>query len=131
LKLLLDTHVLVWAATASERLGPKALASLRTGECSLSTISAHELVRLVAGARLEFGMPIAAWLAAACAQLRVDWAPVHVAEAIESYSLPNFDHRDPCDRLIVATARIGAHVLMTADDVLLDYKGVRTIDARL
>jgi PIN domain nuclease of toxin-antitoxin system len=75
-------------------------------------------------------MPIAAWLVAACDQLRVDWAPVQVAEAIESYSLPNFDHRDPCDRLIVATARLSARVLVTADEVLLRYEGVRTLDAR-
>jgi PIN domain nuclease of toxin-antitoxin system len=96
----------------------------------LSTISAHELARLVRGARLDFGMPIAAWLTAACAQLRVDWVPVHVAEAVESYNLPNFDHRDPCDRLIVATARLSARVLVTADDVLLRYEGVRSLDAR-
>jgi PIN domain nuclease of toxin-antitoxin system len=131
LKVLLDTHVLVWAVIAPERLGPKALAQLRTADCSLSSISAHELARLASAGRLEFGMPLGAWLTLACGQLQAHWIPVQVAEAIESYHLPNFEHRDPCDRLIVATARLSARVLVTADDTLLEYSGVRTLDARL
>jgi len=41
--------------------------------------------------------------------------------AIESYALPEVFHRDPADRLIVATARVASATLMTRDRRILDY----------
>jgi PIN domain nuclease of toxin-antitoxin system len=93
-------------------------------------MTAHELARLVALGRLQFKMPIAAWLREVQSQLQFEWAPVQLAEAIESYCLPNFEHKDPCDRMLVATARISGRVLVTADDVLLGYSDVGSTDAR-
>jgi len=41
--------------------------------------------------------------------------------AVESYALPDVFHRDPADRLIVATARVANATLMTRDQRILDY----------
>jgi len=43
--------------------------------------------------------------------------------AVEAHSLPNRFHRDPVDRLIVATARVANATLMTRDRRILDYAG--------
>jgi PIN domain nuclease of toxin-antitoxin system len=41
--------------------------------------------------------------------------------AIESYSLPGVFHKDPADRIIVATARLENAILITEDDKILNY----------
>jgi len=41
--------------------------------------------------------------------------------AVEAYTLPDGFHRDPADRLIVATARVAGAALMTRDRRILDY----------
>ena len=45
----------------------------------------------------------------------------------EAYSLPEFSHSDPVDRIITATARLNNCTLMTADKKLLDYPHVATV----
>ena len=50
--------------------------------------------------------------------------------AVESYRLPEPFHRDPADRLLVATARLEDVVILTADDPILAHPHVRAVDAR-
>ena len=50
--------------------------------------------------------------------------------AAEAYRLPGEFHRDPADRILVATARLESWTLLTADRRILDYPHVRTKDAR-
>lgn len=49
---------------------------------------------------------------------------------IEAYKLPGRFHKDPADRLLVATARINDLTLVSADERILAYRAVRTLDAR-
>jgi PIN domain nuclease of toxin-antitoxin system len=129
--LLLDTHVVLWAALAPERLGVKAKGLIEANTCLVSTISAQEIARLCATGKLtKLKAPLNAWLAELRAQLAFEWAEATVSEAIESYALPDFDHKDPCDRLIVAAARCRSATLMTADELLLPYAHLNCVDAR-
>jgi len=50
--------------------------------------------------------------------------------AIEAYRLPDPFQRDPADRLLVATARIHGLQLLTADEAILGFPGVRGLDCR-
>ena len=45
----------------------------------------------------------------------------------EAYSIPEPFHRDPVDRIIVATARLNSCHIITADQKILDYPHVDTI----
>ncbi len=45
----------------------------------------------------------------------------------EAYSLPEHFHRDPADRILVATARLHALTIVTADRRILDYPHVNTL----
>jgi PIN domain nuclease of toxin-antitoxin system len=50
--------------------------------------------------------------------------------AIKSYDLPGGFHKDPVDRMLVATAmELDCH-LLTADKLILNYPHVKSIDAR-
>jgi PIN domain nuclease of toxin-antitoxin system len=49
---------------------------------------------------------------------------------VEAYSLPSPFHRDPVDRVLVATARSYQATLLTADERILTYSHVRTGDCR-
>ena len=50
--------------------------------------------------------------------------------AMEAYALPGTFHRDPADRVLVATARRDGLTLVTAGARILAYPHVRTQDAR-
>jgi PIN domain nuclease of toxin-antitoxin system len=50
--------------------------------------------------------------------------------AIEAYKLPGRFHKDPADRLLVATGRLRDLTLVTAAERILAYRSVRTLDAR-
>ena len=50
--------------------------------------------------------------------------------AAEAYTLPGAFHRDPADRVLVAAARLQGWTLVTADDRILKYPEVRSLNAQ-
>ena len=86
--------------------------------------------RLLALDRLRLKMDLRAWVDQALRLLAATTLLISHEVAIEAYRLPEPFHRDPADRLLVATARIHALHLVTADELILEYPGVPTIDAR-
>jgi len=91
------------------------------GALRIAAISLWEIALLASQGRIVLGKSIGLWLEEALA----DPGPVIDAltpqVAIESYTLPEVFHRDPADRLIVATARVASATLMTRDRRILDY----------
>ena len=129
---LIDTHVLVWSQEQPKRLGKKTR-ELLLDEAStvlLSAVSALEIARLGALARLRFKAPPVDWFQRACAALGVQVVDVTPAIGFEAYGLAGDFHKDPADRVIVATARVTQASLITADERLLNYGFVRSFDAR-
>ncbi len=132
MSMLLDTHVLVWSAVEPERLGRKAKALLLDPEQALcvSSVSVLEIARLNALAQLRLASPVAVWCERARRAIGASPVGMDDAIAVEAYALPGSFHADPADRILVATARINGWRLMTADDRIIKYSGVRSIDAR-
>lgn len=132
MNLLLDTHVLVWAESLDDRLGPQTRALLLDPSNTLfvSPISALELSRLIALSRLTLRKSLDDWFASARQHLAFQDAPLTHSAAIDSYQLPAAFHKDPADRMLVATARELGCPLVTADDLILGYSHVLTLDAR-
>lgn len=130
--LLLDTHVLVWAESLDQRLGPETRALLLDSANTLlvSPITTLELSRLIALSRLNLKKTLHDWLALARQHLGFEDARFTHRTAIASYELPGDFHKDPADRMLVATARELDCLLVTADDLILGYSAVRTFDAR-
>lgn len=132
MNLLLDTHVLVWAESLDQHLGPETRALLLDPANTLlvSPITTLELSRLIALSRLNLQKPLHDWLDIARQHLGFEDARFTHRAAIASYELPGNFHKDPADRMLVATARELDCLLVTADDLILGYSHARTFDAR-
>lgn len=130
--IVLDTHVLIWwAAHELTELSSKARKAidreLEEGSIAVSSISAWELAMLVAAGRLSLTMDVAAWLNNVAQIEALRFVPVDNEIAVASTRLPGEFHKDPADRIIVATARKIAAPLLTADRKIRDYPHVHTI----
>ena len=118
--IVLDTHTLVWWVTGDSTLSKKAKAAIAhemaDGEIVVSAISAWEIAMLVEREKLVLSMDVNSWLATVAAIEAVRFAPIDVEIATKSVDLPGEFHKDPADRMIVATARKFAAPLVTKDE---------------
>jgi PIN domain nuclease of toxin-antitoxin system len=123
---LLDTHVWLWAQRGeTERFDSGLLKELeesqRRRQLCVSAISILEIARLVALQQYTLASSIDDFVAEATRDdglLLLDLTPRIL---IESTRLPGEIHRDPSDRLLVATAREHGLTLVTRDKRLLLY----------
>ena len=117
---VLDTHIWVWWMLGDSKLkGSKReyLDALPPGNRPvLSDISLWEVGMLVEMGRLDIGGDIESWLEIAASPATVSLQPVTPAIIAEMNRLPSGFHRDPANRLIVATARVLGKPLATVDD---------------
>lgn len=134
--IVLDTHTLVWAVQDDPQLGPEARLRLdnETGDAGVwvSAFSIWEVALLAKRARIDLEMPTERWVRGVLALPGIRLAPLDPEIAMDSVALPGRMHKDPADRIIVATARHHDVPLMTADEAILTYGKdghVRTIDA--
>jgi PIN domain nuclease of toxin-antitoxin system len=118
MKLLLDSHVLLWALHDPGRLHPEAEATIRDPAhvVFFSAASVWELELKAAVGKLEIP---AAWLEASEEAGFLE-LPVTAAEAKMSAHLP-WHHRDPFDRLLVAQAQRRGLRIATRDGLIAAY----------
>jgi PIN domain nuclease of toxin-antitoxin system len=130
--IVLDTHTLLWWASGdkvqlSEAAAQTIEGELNGGQIIVSSISAWELAMLVNKNRLVLSMDIEEWLLVVGQIEAVNFVPVDNEIAVKSTELPGEFHKDPADRIIIATARKFAASLITADEKIRVYPHVRTI----
>ena len=132
MRVLLDTHVLIWSQEAPANLGRKMRRLLvdPANELLVSAASTLEISRLVAMGHVLTKVELDIWLQRAVASLQAHSVVIDHRVAVEAYELPGAFRKDPADRLLVATARIEGATLATADDLILRYPHVQTADAR-
>lgn len=85
----------------------------------LSAISLWEVAMLVDLQRLSLDIPLSEWLATAAHPRTVTLIPISPAIAAGTALLPSSFHRDPADRLIVATCRELEAPLLTHDRLIM------------
>ena len=116
--LLLDTHVLLWANEAPERLSIEAVAALEdpANDLLVSSISVAEIEikRRLGKLTLEHSCHKLA------AQLDALWLDLTAVHAMALRTLP-YLHADPFDRLLIAQAMTEGHTLVTTDQKVLAY----------
>jgi PIN domain nuclease of toxin-antitoxin system len=129
---LLDTHVWIWSQELPERFGVRTTELLLdpASRVFVSTTSTLEIARLVALGRLRLTMDLGHWVSESLRHLDSETIEISHEIAIEAYRLPDPFQRDPADRLLVATARIHGLQLLTADEAILGFPGVRGLDCR-
>lgn len=131
--ILLDTHIWVWWVQGDLRLGENALADLdrrAKDGIGVSVFSCWEVAMLHARGRLAFSCSLDDWIQAALGYAGVELVGLTTTIAIESCRLPGELHRDPADRILVATALSLECPLVTADERILRYPHVRALSPR-
>lgn len=130
--IVLDTHVLIWWVTgdlANHSATALALINqeLEGGEIIISSISAWEIAMLVEKERITLSMDVAEWLLLIEQIEAVKFFEVNNEIAVKSTQLPGEFHKDPVDRMIVATSRKLGAQLVTADEKILGYAHVKAV----
>ncbi len=124
MRILLDTHILLWRLAASPRLS-EAAARLIDEQAEAVLASAASVWEVSIKWSLRRGgagdMPLSGSdFLAALAQVGLEILPITPAHAAAVERLPML-HGDPFDRLLIAQARCEGLVLLTADARLVDY----------
>ena len=118
LRLLLDTHVLVWVLSEPNRLAAKTSEAIaaKENDVFVSAVSPWELA--VKGPREGLGLPDD--IEAQVDRQSFERLPVLFRHIEPIKSMPYF-HRDPFDRMLVAQAITEGLTIVTADRKLRDY----------
>ena len=129
--IVLDTHAFVWWLAGDSALSRKAKSVIERerngGDIVVSSITAWEIAMLVERERLLLSMDVASWLGTAAQIEAIRFYPIDVEIALKSATLPGAFHKDPADRMIVATARKLAAPLVSKDERIRAYAHVKTI----
>ena len=122
MRLLLDTHTLLWAVGAPDRLSEPVRAALLTdhNDVSLSIASLWEVAIKVSLRRLELSPDWRALIDNGRARMGGRWLPVESNHCAQVAQLP-WHHRDPFDRMLIAQAMCEDMTLVSKDRVFADY----------
>jgi len=116
---LLDTHVLLWAVSAPERLSPGIRSLIQKGAYAVSVASLWELINK----REKRDAPVkdpAAWWERYVTAGGTRVLPIRARHVLELQKLP-WHHRDPYDRILIAQSIVEDMTLITADDEMQKY----------
>ena len=123
MKLLLDTHILLWSLSGSDQLPSKMKNELEKNSNSLwlSPISVWEILMLCEKDRIQIDHKDSiTWLKKVLKSIPLKEAPLNHEVAIRSRQV-ELPHQDPADRFLVATALVYDLTLMTVDQQILDF----------
>ncbi|MBX3140698.1 MAG: type II toxin-antitoxin system VapC family toxin [Trueperaceae bacterium] len=126
-RLLLDTHVLVWSATDPERLSKTATTTLLdpVNRLFVSSATSWEIATKQRIGKLPQGGELLESFELVLADLRASLISIGHEHAVLAGSMPG-THRDPFDRMLAAQAQVEDLHLITRDPAFSDL-GVRVI----
>ena len=131
MKLLLDTHIWLWALLEPERLSAPVRDALQSpeNELWLSPVSVWEATMLAERGRVVVTSDVQVWVRGLLAALPRREAPLTFEVALMSRRL-ELAHQDPADRFIAASACVHELTLVTADERLLEANGYAVLANR-
>ena len=123
--IIIDTHIFLWLMEGSSELKNSEIELINKvvnhGQILIASISIWEVAMLQKLGKITLSMPIKDWVEQSLNQKGIVIATFDVAILIESVFLPGNFHKDPADRMIVATSRIKKIPLLTHDQRIIDY----------
>ena len=126
--LLLDTHALIWLATDLSQLTDVAKSAIRfhASELHVSAITALEISLLTKCGKLKWGRRPLLFFKQALKHHCVKEVPIDSGIAWQSAQLPPL-HRDPFDRIIIATAQAHGMTILTKDRTIPTYPKTKVV----
>jgi len=130
LRLLLDTHIILWSAAEPEKLSRKITEELKndSNELWFSPISVWEILLLAEKGRISVGPDIEKSVREIFRKIPLNEASLNQEVAIQSRFV-QLPHQDPADRFLAATAIVYDFTLVTADSRILSAKDVSVLAA--
>ncbi len=127
MRLLLDTHTLIWAVDDPSKHGHAAASILEDpkNELLLSAGTIWEISIKVGIGKLSLSLTLRQWLEQAMSEMGLVVLPITVAYSDVQSRLPAH-HGDPFDRLLVAQAQVDG-VPLISSDAIFDRYGVSRI----
>lgn len=127
MRLLLDTHIWVRWLSEDQPLGDAVIDMIEQADyLAVSAISCWEVAYLVKNGKLALSVQLDEWIQMALKGSGVDVINIRAEIAISSALLPRI-HRDPADRLIIATAVSANCMLATYDETIPKYDVMRNL----
>jgi PIN domain nuclease of toxin-antitoxin system len=128
--LLLDTHIVLWLSSGDKRLGKTTRRTIDTvwkagGRMLLSSVSVWEIAMLVEKGSIELDLPVDEWVERFLGRPGLEAVALDHAAAARAYRLHHLEHRDPADRLLIASAIGLGCPLVTHDDRIRRFAKVR------
>lgn len=127
--IVLDTHIWHWWVNQIQgKLSMETIALIEEAdEVSVSAISCFEMAWLVRHGRIDLNMPFEHWFSQIEHNIDIQILPVTAQIGIRAVTLPEH-HKDPQDRIIIATALLCDARLLSFDSAFPAY---RELDGRL
>ena len=130
-RFLLDTHILLWWGISHRSLPVRfreILASVSPANPVLiADVSVLELACLAFERKIEPQMPLREWLEQLTAPPLIERIPITAAVAEQVVKMPRRLHKDPADRIIMATTLAVGATLVTCDRQIISSKVVPTL----
>jgi len=128
MKLLLDTHILLWSLLDPGQLSKRVADELEnaSNELWVSPITTWEIFLLAEKGRVVLDADPAAWLRGVFERIPFKEAVINHEIAIQSRLL-DLTHQDPADRFLAATSIVYGLTLVTADKRLGASKDVSVL----
>lgn len=125
MRLLLDTHALLWFALADTRLSSHAKELIEDphDELHFSAASIWEMAIKARLGRLELGEPLGVFVTRQLDLIGIRLLPIEPSHIFRTVELP-LHHRDPFDRMLAAQCLCEAMRVVSTDSVF-DAYGVR------
>ena len=124
--MILDTCALLWLATGDKKLSRAAVEQInRSPAVYVSAISGFEIAAKVSKGKLKLPLRAQDWFRRVIEHHDLTVLPLTLDICIAGVELPSL-HDDPCDRFIIATAKLNDLTVVTADARFRTY-GVRVV----
>ena len=130
MRLLLDTHIILWSSAKPDNLtqGIKDELENDSNELWFSPISIWEIILLAEKRRIAIGSDIVKAVRDILHTIPMKEAAINSEVAIQSRNV-NLPHQDPADRFLAATAEVYELTLVTADARIIDADAVPVLPA--
>jgi PIN domain nuclease of toxin-antitoxin system len=130
-KLLLDTHILLWSLLEPSKLTAEVAKELdrRNNELWISPISTWEIILLAEKGKIILDSAPETWLRELFKTVPFKEALINHEVAIWSRTL-SFPHQDPADRFLAAAAVVYDLILVTADEKLMESDEYKVLPNR-
>ena len=127
MRLLLDTHALIWWFGGGQRLSSRALEALEDqgNDVIVSAASGWEIATKYRARRLPDAAGLAEDIAGHMARENFQELPISMGDAVQAASLPEV-HRDPFDRILIAQA-LSRDLTLVSIEPLFDRYDVRRL----